>query len=118
MAERRRAEKASGVMRRQPATTPEARENQLISAAVDLAERQLEDGTASAQVISHYLKLGSSRERLEQERLRNEVELMQVKREAIESHKRVEELYITALDAMRSYAGQEPMEIGDGSYDD
>jgi hypothetical protein len=96
-----------------PATTPEARENQLISAAVNLAERQISDGTASAQVISHYLKLGSSREQLEQSRLRQENDLLQAKIEAMASAKRVEELYKQALNAMREYAGQEPMELED-----
>jgi hypothetical protein len=89
-----------------PATTPEARENQLIADAVDLAQRQLRDGTASAQVITHFLKLGSTREQLEQERLRNENLLLQKKGEAMESAKRIEELYGQALSAMRTYQGQ------------
>lgn len=91
--------------RRPPAKTPEERENQLIGRAVDLAERQLTEGTASAQVISFYLKLGSSRERLEQERIQNEVELLKIKKETLESEKRVEELYREAMDAFRSYSG-------------
>lgn len=95
--------------RRPPATTPEARENQLISKAVDLAEKQLADGSASAQVITHYLKLGSSREKLEQERLANENSLLVAKREAMASAARVEELYGAAIDAMRAYAGHEPL---------
>lgn len=97
--------------RRRPATTPEARENQLIAAAVDLAEKQITNGTASAQVISHFLKLGSSREHLEQERLIKENSLLDAKRDAIASAAKVEELYKTALDAMRSYTGQKPLEI-------
>ena len=97
--------------KRPPATTPEARENQLIAHAVDLAEKQLLAGTASAQVVSHYLKLGSSREKLEQERLMRENDLLQVKAEAIASGKRVEELYTSALSAMRSYSGQEPPQL-------
>ena len=107
----RRKIKESTKIRRPPATTPEGRENQMISLAVDLAEKQLTDGSASAQVVSHYLKLGSSREKLEQERLTKENSLLDVKREAIASAARVEELYKTALDAMRSYAGHEPLEI-------
>lgn len=91
--------------KRPPATTPEERENQLIEAAVDLAEHQLRSGEASAQVITHYLKLGSSRERLEQERLKNEVLLMETKRELMESEQRTEKLMIDALNAMRGYAG-------------
>jgi hypothetical protein len=93
---------------RKPATTPEGRENQLVSAATDLAERQIQEGTASSQVITHFLKLGSTRERLEQQRLEHENELTRVKIEAIESQKRVEELYMEALSAMRSYAGDIP----------
>lgn len=93
--------------RKPPANSPEARENQLIALAVDLAEKQLAEGTASAQVITHYLKLGTTRERLEKEKLRRETELLSAKAEAMESAKRVEALYTQALSAMRSYSGQE-----------
>ena len=103
----------SGRPRRPPATTPEGREHQLVSLAVDLAEKQLTEGTASAQVISHYLKLGSTRERLEQERLEQENQLLQARVEAMSSAKRVEELYSQALNAMRSYAGFEEPELTD-----
>lgn len=102
-------EDTQGRTKRPPATTPEGRENQLISKAVDLAEKQLEDGTASAQVISHYLKLGSSREKLEQERLSHENRLLVAKREAMASAQRVEQLYEGAINAMRKYAGQDPL---------
>lgn len=94
-----------------PATTEEGRENQLITLAIDLAERQLSDGTASSQVITHYLKLGSTRERLEQERILKENELLKSKVDMLASAKRVEELYSAALDAMRSYAGREVAEV-------
>jgi hypothetical protein len=105
-ARRRRSEPQH--TRHKPATTPEGRENQLVSAAIDLAERQIQSGSASSQVITHFLKLGSTRERLEQQRLEHENELTRVKIEAVESQKRVEELYKEALDAMRSYSGQLP----------
>jgi hypothetical protein len=95
--------------RRKPATTSEGRETQLVSLAEDLAEKQLMEGTASAQVISHYLKLGSSRERLEQQRIAHENELMKVKIESFAAQNRIEELYLGAINAMRSYTGQEPM---------
>ena len=88
-----------------PATTPEARENQMISLAVDLAEKQLMEGTASSQVITHYLKLATTRERLEKEKLERENELLKAKTEAMESQKRIEELYSEALNAMRDYSG-------------
>lgn len=93
--------------RRPPGTTPEARENQLVSLAVDLAEKQLAEGTASSQVITHYLKLGSTREKIEKEILENQRDLIQAKTEAIQSSKRVEELYKNALEAMRSYSGKD-----------
>lgn len=92
--------------RHPPATTPEARENQLISLAVDLAEQQLSDGTASSQVITHYLKLGSTKEKLEKEILEKQKELITAKTEAIQSAKKVEELYRNALNAMKTYSGQ------------
>jgi hypothetical protein len=111
------ADRDSKPKRRPPATTPEARENEMIALAVDSAEKQLRNGTASAQVISHFLKLGSSREKLEQERLAKENTLLDAKADALASAARVEELYKTALDAMRSYAGQEPMQVVD-EFDD
>lgn len=92
--------------RRPPATTPEARENQMIALAVELAEKQLIEGTASSQVISHYLKLGSTKERIEKEILQEQKKLITAKTEALQSAKRVEELYKNALDAMRSYSGR------------
>lgn len=98
--------------RRRPATSPEQREMQLADAAYDLAEDQIRSGTASSQVITHFLKMGSSRERLEQERMRHEVELMEVKKQQLEGQKRVEELYINALEAMRGYSG-----LGSGDVD-
>lgn len=90
-----------------PATTLEGRENQLISLASDLAEQQLREGSASAQVLTHFLKLGSTRERLEHERIKNENLLLSAKIEALASTKRVEELFEKALSAMRTYSGNE-----------
>lgn len=117
MPARRRTSSVEGETARPPAITPEERENQLIEAAVDLAEKQLKEGTASAQVISHFLKLGSSREQLEQARLTNEVALLETKREVMESEKRTEDLMRQALEAMRSYSGHgDPDE--EPEYDD
>lgn len=96
--------------RRPPATTPETRENQLIALAVDLAEDQLESGTASSQVITHYLKLGSTKDRLEKELLEKQKELIEAKTKALSSSKIIEDLYKNALDAMRTYSGQERSE--------
>lgn len=88
-----------------PALTPEARENQLISLAVDLVEQRLLDGTASSQETTHFLKLGSMKNRLEMEKLQEENKLLQARTEALQSAKRVEELYSEAISAMRRYSG-------------
>lgn len=108
---------AKRTQNRRPATTDEHRENQLVSLAIDLAEKQLAEGTASSQVITHYLKVGSTREKLEQERLARENELLSSKVEMMASAKRVEELYAEALDAMRSYAGRQADRYDD-DYDE
>ena len=89
-----------------PALSPEARENQMIALAVDLAEKQLMEGTASSQVITHFLKLGTTKAELEREKLASENELLRARTEAIQSAKKVEELYTQALNAMRNYGGQ------------
>lgn len=99
-----------------PATTPEAREQQMIALAVDLAEKQLLEGTASSQVITHFLKLATSKAELEKEKMKKENELLSAKTEALQSAKRVEELYANALAAMRTYSGQSGVEDNDDEY--
>lgn len=79
----------------------------MISLAVDLAEKQLMEGTASSQVITHYLKLGSTKERIEKEILENKKELIKAQTENMQSSQKVEELYENALNAMRAYSGQD-----------
>lgn len=93
------------VRRRAPAMTPEAREDQMIACAIDLAERQLLEGTASSQVITHFLKLGSTREKREQEKLTKEIELLSAKSDEIRSSRQNEELYKNAINAMKIYGG-------------
>ena len=88
-----------------PALTPEARENQLIAKAYDLVEQRLDDGTATSQETTHFLKLGSVKARLELEKLRKETDLLVSKKEVLDSAKRMEELYSEALDAMKRYGG-------------
>ena len=82
----------------------------MIALAVDLAEEQLREGTASSQVITHYLKLGTTKERIEREKLEKEVELLKAKTESLQSAKNMEELYANALKAMREYSGNAPIE--------
>lgn len=96
-----------------PALTPEARENQLIALAVDLVEQRLLDGTASSQETTHFLKLGSTKAKLELEMLNEEKKLLRAKTEALESQKRMDELYAEAIKAMRKYSGH-----GDDPDDD
>lgn len=93
--------------RRPPAMTPEERENQLIALAIDAAEKQIREGTASSQIICHYLKLASTKEKLEKDLLAKQVELAAAKTEMIQSAKRTEELYVNAINAMRSYLGKD-----------
>ena len=106
MAKGRTTSSSGSSQKIRPALTPEARENQLISLATDLAERQLADGTASSHVITHYLKLGSTKERIEKEILEKQKELIEAKTQSLQSAQRIEELYTNALNAMRNYSGQ------------
>lgn len=103
-----KASKLSGSPKKtRAALTPESRENQLISLAVDLAEKQLREGTASSQVISHFLKLGSTKAQVEKELLEKQRDLAAAKTESLKSAKHIEELYSKAVEAMRRYSGQE-----------
>lgn len=96
----------SGTKQRgKPALTPEARENQLIALAMDEAERQLREGTASSQIIAHFVKQGTVKAQLELERLRHENALLEAKTEALQSAQRMEELYANAIKAMQRYSG-------------
>ena len=88
-----------------PALTPEARENQMISLAIDLVEKRLLDGSASSQETTHFLKLATTKAKLEKEILEKQKELLAAKTESIKSAKRVEELYSKALKAMQNYQG-------------
>lgn len=101
----RKRQDAEQETRRRPATTPEEREFQMVNLAMDLAETQFKEGTASSQVITHFLKAGSLREQLEQERIAHENELTKAKIEAMKAQERIEELYVDAIKAMRSYSG-------------
>lgn len=98
---------ANPTRKRPPATTPESRENQMIALAMDVVEERLRNGTASSQETTHFLKLGSIKEKRELALLEQELELKKAKTEAIQSAKRVEELYSKALKAMKSYTGAE-----------
>lgn len=100
-----KASTSSSQRKMRPALTPEARENQLISLAVDLAEQQLRDGTASSQVITHFLKLGTTRAELEKEKLRMENKKTEAQIKSLESSEEIKTLYDNAIKAMRRYAG-------------
>ena len=112
MAKAKQKSSQSSPRKIRPALSPEARENQMISLAVDLAEKQLIEGTASSQVITHYLKLGTMNHKLELEKLEKENALLKAKTESLQSSKRMEELYADAIKAMQSYSG-----LGDSDED-
>lgn len=88
-----------------PALSPEARENQLIARAIDLAEKQLIEGTASSQVITHFLKLGTTKAELEKEKLRIENRKTEAQIKSLENADEMKEVYEKALKAMRNYQG-------------
>lgn len=96
-----------------PALTPEGRENQLIALAMDLAEQRLRDGTATSQEVTHFLRLGSPRNRLEEEKLKKEIELLEAKKSDLESREKVEELYSEAMKAFGIYSGQTNVNFDD-----
>lgn len=106
----------NGKRRGRPAATLEGRENQIISQAYDRAEEQIQAGTATSQVLAHFLKMGSTREQIEKERLREELELTKAKVSDLQSRATVEGLYAEAIEAFRSYSGQQ--EDDDYDYDD
>ena len=91
--------------RGRPAATPEERENEMISLAIDLAEKQLREGTATPSVIVHYLKLGSIRGQLENQMLEKKTELVSAQADAVKSNAKSEEMYEKAIAAMRIYGG-------------
>lgn len=103
---------SSSSIRLRPATTPEGRENQLISLAIDLVEKRLIEGTASSQETTHFLKLASTKSRLENDILERQKELITAKTEALQASKRMEELYANAIKAMQHYSGN------GGDYDE
>lgn len=100
-----------------PATTLEGREDQLIAAAMDLVERRIREGTASAQETVHFLKLGSVRNQLEQEKLRAENEVLLTRVKDMESRRSSDDVYARALAAFRGYSGQEPIDPEGDYYD-
>ena len=109
-----RAPSDSGTLSKfRPALTPESRENQMIALAVDVAEEQMRNGTASSQIITHYLKLGTMRERLEMKKIEQEIELQKAKTKALANAEEIKILYQDALKAMQRYSGH-----GDPSVDE
>lgn len=107
---------AEKLARTPPATTPEGREQQLVALAMDATEKRIRNGTASAQELVYLMKAGSPTAKTEKQILELQKELIAAKTEAIQSQKRVEELYSDALKAMRAYSGAD--DIDDNRYDD
>lgn len=105
MAKKKQKEPETNARSIRPALTSEARENQMINLAIELAEKQLMEGTASSQVITHYLKLGTTKEKIEKEILERQKELITAKTEALRDAKKTEEMYQQAIAAMQRYSG-------------
>lgn len=101
-----RSQPSEPTCKMRPALTPEANENQMVSLAMDLVRKRLIEGTASSQETTHFLKIGSSKERLEKEILEKQKDLIEAKTQSLQSAQKVEELYTNALKAMRNYSGQ------------
>lgn len=101
-----------------PALTPEARENQLISLAVDLVEQRLRDGTASSQETTHFLKLASQKNKMELERMKLENDLIRAKTQSLKDQADMKTLYADAIAAMRRYSGHEEEIDDEDDYDD
>lgn len=99
-----------------PAISAEARENQLIALAYDVAEERLRNGTATSQEVVHFLRLGSMKERKELELLSKKIELDTAKTEALQSAKRIEDLYANAINAFKSYRGDSEDETDEDLY--
>lgn len=97
--------KSTSKPRRRLATTPEERENELISLAYDVVEERLRNGTATSQETTHFLKAGSMKTQMEMEKLRRENDLLIAKVANLESQRKVEDLYEAAIAAMRVYSG-------------
>lgn len=117
---RRKSDPLEARTKRAPAISPEERENQLVSLAYDLAEKQIRDGTASSQVLTQFLKLGSSREKKEQAKLETENALLATKKMLMEAQKENEGLYADAVNAFRAYAGEKLPDNGpdDDDFED
>lgn len=87
--------------------TPEGRENRLISMALDLAEERLRNGTATAQEVVHFLKLGSEKSRVEVEKLELEKKLVEAKTENLKAQRDMATMFNDAMAAMKRYRGEE-----------
>lgn len=105
MAKVKAASSSESSRKMRPALTPEAREQQLISLAVDLVEKRLIEGTASSQETTHFLKLATTKAKLEKEILEKQKDLIVAKTETMKSQKRTEEMFEEAIKAFKNYSG-------------
>jgi hypothetical protein len=93
--------------RQAPGTTIESRENQIIRLAYDLVEKRIRDGSATSQEVTEFVRMGSTKAQLEKSRLERENQLLTAKTESLKSQKKIEELYAKAMNAFKTYSGQE-----------
>lgn len=111
-----KAVKPSGTRKTRTPLTPEARENQMISLAMDLAEQQLRDGTASSQLITEFVKRGSTKARIEKELLEKQRDLAAAKADSIKAEADLKEIMEEAMKAIGRYRGEEEEEVYDDEY--
>lgn len=114
MARDKAKEGSEPVQRMRPALTPEGREQQMIALAINAAEKQLLEGTASSQVITHYLKLGTERERLERIKIEHDIRLSDAKAESLKTQQRLDEMFADFMQSFRDYSGDYEEVDGDG----
>ena len=90
-----------------PPRTEEEEEKRACGLAIDLATKWMEEGTAPAQIVLHYLKIASQREQIELEKTKYEIELIKAKKKSIESEEEQEKRYQEVIKAISSYAGKD-----------
>lgn len=101
-----------------PAFSREEQENNCIALSYNLVEKRLREGTATSQETCFFLKLGSTNERREREKLEEEIKLLRAKTAGLEAAKASDEKYTKAILAMKKYSGHEDDAIDVNLYED
>lgn len=94
-----------------PSELERERENMFL--ATELAAKQLRDGTAKAQVVTHYLRMSSPREDIERRMMEAKIALLEGQLAACQNDMATQALIIEALESLREYRGS-----GEVQYED